>query len=71
MRFAKKAGFGERRRDAKPVSMKIFLLPNVTTQSPRNAHLGGFGDAQQPSRSADRRMRELKKQLRRSRFLQY
>jgi hypothetical protein len=36
-RFAQKTGFGERRRDAKPVGMKIFLLPKTATQSPRNA----------------------------------
>jgi hypothetical protein len=35
-RFARKTGFGERRSDAKPVSMKIFLLPKFATQSPRN-----------------------------------
>jgi hypothetical protein len=36
-RFAEKSGFGERRCDAKPVSMKIFSLPKTATQSPRNA----------------------------------
>jgi hypothetical protein len=36
-RFVRKIGFGERRCGAKPLSMKIFLLPNFATQSPRNA----------------------------------
>jgi hypothetical protein len=35
-RFSQKSGFGERRSDMKPVSMKIFLLPKTATQSPRN-----------------------------------
>jgi hypothetical protein len=36
-RFAQKTGFGERRSAPKPVSMKIFSLPKIATQSPRNA----------------------------------
>jgi hypothetical protein len=36
-RFARKAGFGDRRPAVKAVSMKIFLLPKSATQSPRNA----------------------------------
>jgi hypothetical protein len=34
-RFARKFGFGERRRDTNAVIVKIFLLPNSATQSPR------------------------------------
>jgi hypothetical protein len=41
-RFAQKTGFGERRCDAKPVSMKIFSLPKTATQSPRDALLIDF-----------------------------
>jgi hypothetical protein len=35
-RFAQKTAFGECRSDAKPVSMKIFSLPKIATQSPRS-----------------------------------
>jgi hypothetical protein len=41
-RFAQKAGFGERRCGAKPLTMKIFLLPKTATQSPRNRPLAGL-----------------------------
>jgi hypothetical protein len=44
-RFAQKTGFGERRRDAKPVSTKIFLLPKTATQSPRKVLLADFGES--------------------------
>jgi hypothetical protein len=40
-RFAQKAGFGEWHSDAKPVGMKIFLLPKTATQSPCNALSAG------------------------------
>jgi len=43
-RFAQKTGFGERRCETKPVSVKIFLLPKFATQSPRNAYLSHFDD---------------------------
>ncbi|QWG15456.1 hypothetical protein KMZ29_12785 [Bradyrhizobium sediminis] len=45
-RFARKSGFGERRSGAKPVSMKIFLLPKFATQSPRNPLSAVFVDSQ-------------------------
>ena len=35
-RFVQKSGFGERRCGAKPLTMKIFLLPKSATQSPRS-----------------------------------
>jgi hypothetical protein len=38
-RFGQKAGFGERRSSAKPLTMKIFLLPKTATQSPRSVLL--------------------------------
>jgi len=41
-RFAQKAGFGERRCGAKPLTMKIFLLPKTATQSPRGVLLVGL-----------------------------
>jgi hypothetical protein len=44
-RFVQKTGFGERRCDAKPVTMKIFSLPKTATQSPRNALLAGPGES--------------------------
>jgi hypothetical protein len=53
-RFAQKAGFGERRCDAKPVTMKIFSLPKTATQSPRNALLATFGESPRRRLRADR-----------------
>jgi len=41
-RFVQKTGFGERRCGAKPLTMKIFLLPKAATQSPRNVLLAGL-----------------------------
>ena len=53
-RFEQKTGFGERRSAAKPPSTKIFLLPKIATQSPRNAGLGRFNDPRRPGRASDR-----------------
>jgi hypothetical protein len=57
-RFAQKSGFGERRSDAKPVSMKIFSLPKTATQSPRNAILAGVDESRGHRMHIDLTMRE-------------
>jgi hypothetical protein len=41
-RFAKKFAFGARQPTAKPMIAKIFLLPKMPTQSPRNDFSGRF-----------------------------
>jgi hypothetical protein len=58
VRFAQKSGFGERRSDAKPVSMKIFSLPKTATQSPRNAILAGVDESRGHRMHIDLTMRE-------------
>jgi hypothetical protein len=58
-RFLQKTGFGERRCDAKPVTMKIFSLPKTATQSPRHALLVAFGESPRRRLRADRWMREV------------
>jgi hypothetical protein len=69
-RFAQEAGFDERPSASKPASVKIFLLPNIATQSPRSAHASAFDDARRLRLQADRRICELRKPLAYSRFLQ-
>jgi len=44
-RFARKFGFGERRRDASAVTVKIFLLPKFATQSPRARLFDGIAES--------------------------
>jgi len=51
--------------------MKIYLLPNIATQSPRRALSAALDAVQRHQQRADRCMRESRKYLRRSRFLQY
>jgi hypothetical protein len=50
--------------------MKIFSLPNLPTQSPRNASFGHRSDSRQEDRSFDDAKSESRKRLRRCRFLQ-
>jgi hypothetical protein len=50
--------------------MKIFSLPNLTTQSPRNASLGHCDDSQREHRAFDDAKRESQKRLRHRPFLQ-
>jgi hypothetical protein len=45
-RFARKFGFGERRRGANAVIAKIFLLPKFATQSPRARLFDGIAESQ-------------------------
>jgi len=41
-RFGQKRRFGERRSDTRPETIKIFLLPKSTTQSPHNPLSAGI-----------------------------
>jgi hypothetical protein len=52
-----------------PVGAKIFLLPKIATQSPRNALLAAINQVRRHHVRIDREMRELRKHLRHSRFL--
>jgi hypothetical protein len=70
-RFARKFGFGERRRDANAVTAKIFLLPKFATQSPCTRLFDGIAESQWHRSRTDRQLREFKKVLWRSRFLHY
>jgi hypothetical protein len=57
-RFAQKAGFGERRCGAKPLTMKIFLLPKTATQSPRSVPLAGLDQSRRHRLRADPSMNQ-------------
>jgi hypothetical protein len=64
-----KSGFGERRCVSWPRDVKIFLLPKITTQSPRTARLSALPDDRRVAASRERDQRELKKPLQQRHFL--
>jgi hypothetical protein len=70
-RFAQKSGFGERRCGAKAASTKIFSLPKMATQSPRDALSAAIGQSPGRRLRIDRSIDEVRKPLRHRRFLQY
>jgi hypothetical protein len=57
-RFVQKPGFGERRCDALPLTVKIFSLPKTATQSPRESLSGGIGESRRGRMRDVRPMRE-------------
>jgi hypothetical protein len=62
-RFVQKFVFGERRRAAKAVSTKIYLLPKFATQSPRTWLFGGNTESQMYRPRIDRRFGKSSKCL--------
>jgi hypothetical protein len=54
---------------SRPLSMKIFSLPKLATQSPRERVFALLSDSRSPSNEIARIERELKKQLRHKAFL--
>jgi hypothetical protein len=53
-RFSQKSGFGERRWGARPVATKIFSLPKIATQSPRNVLFAVVHESRQRRMRSDR-----------------
>jgi hypothetical protein len=65
----KNAARGERSRAGTPLTMKIFSLPNLATQSPRTGHFDRRNETRALHSLIARIKREFKKVLRHRHFL--